>query len=621
MSMENQNNQNDKPADGYVQAPQQEAKSVLAELAEFVSRKKVAEQNVAAPAVEAKQDAQQNAEKERNTAGIGNEAGGAPVNDGAKEEKSERPARNNRSRGPRRPRTAAPKRAEGAESSENEKTQEERKPKTPRGTRSTAARAEKTEKPARTERADRAEKTVRAERSAKNEKPARTPKAKNVLADTSSKPKVRIIPLGGLEQIGMNITAFEYEDTIVVVDCGLAFPTDDMLGIDLVIPDVTYLERNIDKVKGFVITHGHEDHIGALPYILQKINVPVYGTKLTIALIENKLKEHNLMKSTKRKVVKHGQSVNLGCFRVEFIKTNHSIADSAALALFTPAGIIVHTGDFKVDYTPVFGDAFDLARFAELGRKGVLALLSDSTNAIRKGFTASERTVGKTFDAIFAEHKNNRIIVATFASNVDRVQQIIFTAEKYGRKVVVEGRSMVNVIGTANELGYINISDGTLIEIDQLKNYPDEQTVLITTGSQGESMAALSRMASGMHRKVSIKPNDVVIMSSTPIPGNEKQVAKVINELAMRGVEVITEDTHVSGHACQEEIKLIYSLLHPKFALPVHGEYRHLVANRSIATAIGVPKENVLIMSSGDVVEICEDSCKVVDHVQHGGTA
>ena len=404
-----------------------------------------------------------------------------------------------------------------------------------------------------------------------------------------------------------------------MVDCGLAFPTDDMLGIDLVIPDVTYLERNIDKVKGFVITHGHEDHIGALPYILQKINVPVYGTKLTIALIENKLKEHNLMKSTKRKVVKHGQSVNLGCFRVEFIKTNHSIADSAALALFTPAGIIVHTGDFKVDYTPVFGDAFDLARFAELGRKGVLALLSDSTNAIRKGFTASERTVGKTFDAIFAEHKNNRIIVATFASNVDRVQQIIFTAEKYGRKVVVEGRSMVNVIGTANELGYINISDGTLIEIDQLKNYPDEQTVLITTGSQGESMAALSRMASGMHRKVSIKPNDVVIMSSTPIPGNEKQVAKVINELAMRGVEVITEDTHVSGHACQEEIKLIYSLLHPKFALPVHGEYRHLVANRSIATAIGVPKENVLIMSSGDVVEICEDSCKVVDHVQHGG--
>ena len=632
MSMENQNNQNDKPADGYAQAPQQEEKSVLAELAEFVSRKKEAAQSVNVPA-EAKQDAQQNVEKAQNTASAADE-GGKAASDETQEEKNERPVRNTRGRGPRRPRNTAPKREEDADSSENEKTQEERKPRTTRGSRSAAARTEKAERPARgeravrgekaekpakPERAARTEKPARAERPVKSEKPARVSKAKNVLADTSSKPKVRIIPLGGLEQIGMNITAFEYEDTIVVVDCGLAFPTDDMLGIDLVIPDVTYLERNIDKVKGFVITHGHEDHIGALPYILQKINVPVYGTKLTIALIENKLKEHNLMKSTKRKVVKHGQSVNLGCFRVEFIKTNHSIADSAALALFTPAGIIVHTGDFKVDYTPVFGDAFDLARFAELGRKGVLALLSDSTNAIRKGFTASERTVGKTFDAIFAEHKNNRIIVATFASNVDRVQQIIFTAEKYGRKVVVEGRSMVNVIGTANELGYINISDGTLIEIDQLKNYPDEQTVLITTGSQGESMAALSRMASGMHRKVSIKPNDVVIMSSTPIPGNEKQVAKVINELAMRGVEVITEDTHVSGHACQEEIKLIYSLLHPKFALPVHGEYRHLVANRSIATAIGVPKENVLIMSSGDVVEICEDSCKVVDHVQHGG--
>ena len=626
--MENQNNQNDKPADGYAQAPQQEEKSVLAELAEFVSRKKEAAQSVNVPA-----EAKQNVEKAQNTASAADE-GGKAASDETQEEKNERPVRNTRSRGSRRPRNTAPKREEDADPSENEKTQEERKPRTTRASRSAAARTEKAERPARGERAARGEKAekpakperaartekpARAERPVKSEKPARVSKAKNVLADTSSKPKVRIIPLGGLEQIGMNITAFEYEDTIVVVDCGLAFPTDDMLGIDLVIPDVTYLERNIDKVKGFVITHGHEDHIGALPYILQKINVPVYGTKLTIALIENKLKEHNLMKSTNRKVVKHGQSVNLGCFRVEFIKTNHSIADSAALALFTPAGIIVHTGDFKVDYTPVFGDAFDLARFAELGRKGVLALLSDSTNAIRKGFTASERTVGKTFDAIFAEHKNNRIIVATFASNVDRVQQIIFTAEKYGRKVVVEGRSMVNVIGTANELGYINISDGTLIEIDQLKNYPDEQTVLITTGSQGESMAALSRMASGMHRKVSIKPNDVVIMSSTPIPGNEKQVAKVINELAMRGVEVITEDTHVSGHACQEEIKLIYSLLHPKFALPVHGEYRHLVANRSIATAIGVPKENVLIMSSGDVVEICEDSCKVVDHVQHGG--
>ena len=431
--------------------------------------------------------------------------------------------------------------------------------------------------------------------------------------------KVKIIPLGGLEQIGMNITAFEYEDSIIVVDCGLAFPTDDMLGIDLVIPDVTYLKNNIDKVKGFVITHGHEDHIGALPYILRDINVPVYGTKLTIGLIENKLKEHNMMKTTKRKVIKHGQSINLGCFRIEFVKTNHSIADASALAIFTPAGIIFHTGDFKIDYTPVFGDAADLQRFAELGKKGVLALMCDSTNAIRPGFTQSEKTVGKTFDTIFADHKLNRIIVATFASNVDRVQQIVNSAYKNGRKVVVEGRSMVNVIGTASELGYINIPDGTLIDIEQLKSYPPEKTVLITTGSQGEAMAALSRMASSTHRKVSIMPNDVIILSSTPIPGNEKAVSKVINELTMKGAEVIFQDTHVSGHACQEEIKLMYSLLRPKFALPVHGEYRHLMAQKGLAESMGVPKDNVLLMSSGDVVEIGQESCKVVSHVQAGG--
>lgn len=430
--------------------------------------------------------------------------------------------------------------------------------------------------------------------------------------------KVKIIPLGGLGQIGMNITAFEYEDSIIIVDCGLAFPTDDMLGIDLVIPDVTYLKQNADKIKGFVITHGHEDHIGALPYILPQVNAPVYGTKLTVGLIDNKLKEHNLLRTTKRKVVKHGQSINLGCFRIEFIKTNHSIADASALAIFTPAGIILHTGDFKIDYTPVFGDTADLQRFAELGKKGVLALLCDSTNAIRPGFTASERTVGKTFDGIFAEHKNNRIIVATFASNVDRVQQIINSSHKYGRKVVVEGRSMVNVIGTASELGYIKIPEGTLIDIDHLKNYPDEKTVLITTGSQGESMAALSRMASSIHKKVSIKPGDVVIFSSTPIPGNEKAVSKVINELSIKGAEVIFQDTHVSGHACQEEIKLLYSLLHPKYALPIHGEHRHLMAQKGLAQDMGVPKENILIMSSGDVVEIGDESCKVVDHVQSG---
>ena len=434
-----------------------------------------------------------------------------------------------------------------------------------------------------------------------------------------SNAKIKIIPLGGMEQIGMNITAFEYEDSIIVVDCGLAFPSDDMLGNDLVIPDLTYLKQNIDKVKGFVITHGHEDHIGALPYILKEVNVPVYGTKLTIALIENKLKEHNLLKNTKRKVIKHGQSINLGCFRIEFIKTNHSIADASALAIYSPAGVILHTGDFKIDYTPVFGEPADLERFAELGKKGVLALMCDSTNAIRPGFTPSEKTVGKTFDNIFADHKFNRIIVASFASNVDRVQQVINSAAKYGRKVVVEGRSMVNVIGTASELGYIDIPEGTLIDIDQLKNYPDEQTVLITTGSQGESMAALSRMAGSTHKKVSIKPTDVVVLSSTPIPGNEKAVSKVINELAMKGAEVINQDTHVSGHACQEEIKLIYALVRPKYAIPVHGEYRHLMAQKSLVQAMGIPKDNIVIMSSGDVVELGQESWGIVDHVQSGG--
>jgi len=439
------------------------------------------------------------------------------------------------------------------------------------------------------------------------------------LKKQDSNAKVKIIPLGGMEQIGMNITAFEYEDSIIVVDCGLAFPTDDMLGIDLVIPDVSYLKQNINKVKGFVITHGHEDHIGALPYILKEINVPVYGTKLTIALIENKLKEHNLLKNTKRKVIKHGQSINLGCFRIEFIKTNHSIADASALAIFSPAGVILHTGDFKIDYTPVFGEPADLERFAELGKKGVLALMCDSTNAMRPGFTQSEKTVGKTFDNIFADHKNNRIIVATFASNVDRVQQVINSAAKNGRKVVVEGRSMVNVIGTASELGYIAIPEGTLIDIDQLKNYPDEQTVIISTGSQGESMAALSRMAGSTHKKISIKPNDVIILSSNPIPGNEKAVSKVVNELSMKGAEVICEDTHVSGHACQEEIKLMYALVRPQYAIPVHGEYRHLIAQKSVVQSMGIPKENVIIMSSGDVVELGSESWKVVDHVQSGG--
>ena len=430
--------------------------------------------------------------------------------------------------------------------------------------------------------------------------------------------KLKIIALGGLEQIGMNITAFEYEDSIIVVDCGLAFPEDDMLGIDLVIPDITYLKDNIQKVKGFVITHGHEDHIGALSYVLKDLNFPIYATKLTMGIIENKLKEHNLLRSTRRKVVRHGQSINLGQFRIEFIKTNHSIADASALAIYSPAGIVVHTGDFKVDYTPVFGDAIDLQRFAELGKKGVLALMSDSTNAERPGFTMSERTVGKTFDHIFAEHRDTRIIIATFASNVDRVQQIINSAYKYDRKVVVEGRSMVNIIETASELGYLNIPDKTLITIDQLKNYPDEKTVLITTGSQGESMAALSRMAADIHKKVSIKPGDTVIFSSSPIPGNEKAVSRVINELSQKGATVIFQDTHVSGHACQEEIKLIYSLVKPKYAIPVHGEYRHLRANAGIAESLGIPKENIFLLQSGDVLSLDANGAEVVDKVHTG---
>ena len=439
---------------------------------------------------------------------------------------------------------------------------------------------------------------------------------KKIKQNTGS--RLKVIPLGGLEQIGMNITAFEYEDSIVVVDCGLSFPDDDMLGIDLVIPDITYLKNNIEKVKGFMITHGHEDHIGALPYVLKEINVPVYATRLTMGLIENKLKEHNLTNLVKRKVVKFGQSINLGQFRVEFIKTNHSIVDAAALAIYSPAGVVVHTGDFKVDYTPVFGDAIDLQRFAELGKKGVLALMCDSTNAERPGFTPSEKKLGKTFDAIFEDHKNTRIIIATFASNVDRVQQIINSAYKFGRKVVVEGRSMVNIIEVATNLGCLSIPDQTLIDIEQLKNYPDEKTVIITTGSQGESMAALSRMAEDNHRKISIGPKDTVIFSSNPIPGNEKAVTNVINQLLLKGADVIFQDVHVSGHACQEEIKLIYTLVHPKYAIPVHGEYKHLIAQAKIAKELGIPKENIFILQSGDVLELSEESAAVTGKVPVG---
>lgn len=431
--------------------------------------------------------------------------------------------------------------------------------------------------------------------------------------------KVKIIPLGGLDKIGMNITAIEYGESIIVIDCGISFPEDDMLGIDKVIPDVSYLVQNREKVKGFVITHGHEDHIGALPYILPQLNVPVYATKLTMGLIEHKLKEAKLMKKTRRKVVRQGGYVNLGDFRVEFIKTNHSIAGASALAVYTPAGVILHTGDFKVDYTPLFGEAIDLQRMGILGKKGILAVMSDSTNAMRPGFTPSEIKVAKTFDMLFGENKNNRIIVATFASNVDRVQQIIDTAYKYGRKVVLQGRSMDTVIEIAQNLGYVNVPEGTLIDVSEMNRYPDEQLVLITTGSQGEAMAALSRMADGTHKKVRIKRDDAIVFSSTPIPGNEKAVSKVINELARMGAKTIFQDTHVSGHACQEEIKLIYSLLKPKYVIPVHGEYRHLLAAAGIAQELGIDKKNTFILEAGDVLELSEQSGKVTDKVTARG--
>ena len=412
---------------------------------------------------------------------------------------------------------------------------------------------------------------------------------------------VKIIPLGGLDQIGMNITAIETEENMIIVDCGLAFPSGDMLGIDLVIPDISYIKSKIHKMRGFVITHGHEDHIGALPYVLQQINVPIYATKLTLALIQKKLVENGLDKLVKMKTMKFGQSVSFGDLKVEFVKTNHSIQDASALAITTPAGVLIHTGDFKIDYTPVFGDQIDLQRFAELGKNGVLAMMSDSTN----------------------EHQNSRIIVATFASNVDRVQQIINTAVKYKRKVVVEGRSMVNVISVASELEYIHIPEGTLIDIENLKDYPDEQTVLITTGSQGESMAALSRMASGMHRKVHIGPNDVVVMSSHPIPGNELAVDHVVNELYKLHAKVIMQDTHVSGHACAEDLKLLYSLVKPKFAIPFHGEFHHRRAAALIAESVGVDKDKCLLLENGDVLEFNteggETMCSVKEKVQAGG--
>lgn len=437
-------------------------------------------------------------------------------------------------------------------------------------------------------------------------------------APAAGNEKLKIIPLGGLDQIGMNMTALEYGDTIIVVDCGLAFPDDDMLGVDLVIPDVTYLEENRDKVKGYFITHGHEDHIGSLPYVLNKVPAPVYGTKLTLAIIENKFEEKPVPKGVRRKVVKYGQSINAGDFSVEYIRVNHSIVDAAALAITTPVGTVIHSGDFKVDYTPVYGEPADLARFAELGKKGVLALLCESTNIFREGFTKSEQWVGENFEKMFEENQNNRIIVSTFASNVSRVQQIINVAAKYNKKVVIDGRSMVNIITTAVNLGYVKVPNHCLIPIEEMKRYPKEQMVLITTGSQGETMASLSRMAANIHRKVTIEPGDTIILSSNPIPGNEKAVAKIINDLQLLGAKVIFQDTHVSGHACREEIKLLYALTKPKYAIPIHGEHRHRQEEAQVVAAMGIPKDHIFVLNTGDVLEMNAKSAKVTGSVPVG---
>ena len=431
---------------------------------------------------------------------------------------------------------------------------------------------------------------------------------------------LKIIPLGGLHEIGKNITVFEYENDIIVVDCGLAFPEDEMLGVDLVIPDITYLEKNKEKIRGMFITHGHEDHIGAIPYFLKKINVPIYATRLTCGLIRNKLEEHKLLKSTKLIEVKQGETVKAGKFSIEFIRSSHSIPDSVALAIKSPVGTILHTGDFKIDYTPIDGQIMDLGRIAELGNEGVLALMSDSTNSERKGFTMSEKTVGNVFERLF-EGCRKRIVVATFASNVHRVQQIVNCAVRYNRKIAVCGRSMINMINTARELDYIKVPDNVFIDIDMIKNYTDDQLVIITTGSQGETMSALTRMAAGEHRKVQITPNDLIIISANPIPGNEKLVSKVIDDLMQIGAEVVYSslaDVHVSGHACQEEQRLMLALVKPKYFLPVHGEYRQLKAHAETAEEMGIDKENIFMLTNGRVLEMNPNEAKFTTSVQSG---
>lgn len=434
--------------------------------------------------------------------------------------------------------------------------------------------------------------------------------------------KLKVIPIGGLHEIGKNMTAFEYGNEIIIVDCGVAFPEDDMLGIDLVIPDFAYLIKNRDKIKGVVLTHGHEDHIGALPYFLKDINVPIYGTKLTIGLVETKLREHDILDIVDRRCVNAGDTVKLGKnFKVEFIRSNHSIADSCALAIFTPIGIVVHSGDFKVDYTPIQGEMIDLHRFAQLGSEGVLLFMCESTNAELKGYTMSEKNVGVIFEEIFNETGKQRIMIATFSSNIHRIQQVINSAVNHNRKVAVIGRSMNNVVKTAMELGYLDVPENVLIDISEIRNYTDDRLVIIMTGSQGETMSALARIASNDHKLVDIKPTDKIIISASPIPGNEKAVYRVINEILKRGADVIYDglkDVHVSGHARQEEIKLLHSLVKPKYFVPVHGEYKHLKAHKDLAMSLGMKKEDIFIMDIGDVLELTPNSARINGTVPAG---
>lgn len=453
------------------------------------------------------------------------------------------------------------------------------------------------------------------------EKGKKNPQERQNRQRDQRKTPVKIIPLGGLNEIGKNFTVFECSNDMFIVDCGLAFPDSEMLGVDIVIPDFTYIEQNKSKLRGIAITHGHEDHIGALPYFLKKYNVPVYGTRLTLGLIEGKLREHGILDQVKLIPVEPRKTVRFGCMAVEFIRVNHSIPDSVGMAIHTPAGVIVHTGDFKVDYTPIEGQVIDLARFAELGSRGVLALMSDSTNSERPGYTMSERKVGESFEKLFVKAEGKRMIIATFASNVHRIQQVVNIAARTGRKVAVSGRSMVNVIAKSIELGYLKIPDGLLVDMELVSKYPSDKMCIITTGSQGEAMSALTRMARGEHRNVTITPNDFIIISANPIPGNEKFVTKVVNDLLKQGADVVYEsmyEVHVSGHACQEEQKLILSLTKPKYFIPVHGEYKHLMKHAATAVSVGVPEENIIITGIGSVIETDGVDMKITGTVPSG---